>query len=50
MAQCKFMGLGHKNKWRNWEQRLAASQTAAPNYEGGNPGSIQLGETSRSDT
>lgn len=50
MAQCEFMGLGYKNKWRNWEQRLAASQKAAPNNKGGNPGSIQLREMSRSDT
>lgn len=48
MAQCEFVELGYKNKWRNGEQSLAASQKAAPDDKGGSRGSIQA-RKSRSD-
>lgn len=48
MAQCEFVGLGYKNKWRNGKQSLAASQKAVPGDKGGSHGSIQAGK-SRSD-
>lgn len=48
MAQCEFVGLDYKNKWRNGEQSLAASQKAAPEDKGGSRGSIQA-RKSRSD-
>lgn len=41
MAQCESVELGYKNKWRNGEQSLAASQKAAPDDKEGSHGSIQ---------
>lgn len=48
MAQCEFVELGCKNKWRNGEQSLAASQKAASEDKGDSCGSIQA-RKSRSD-